>query len=69
MKILMISGLAAFAVLTAATGMLRSHQSTESSAAGMQVSVTQLHHAVRPNELPVQEFEDRSLVFPKEPQH
>jgi hypothetical protein len=68
MKILMISGLAALAVLTAATSMPRSRQSTEGSAVGTQMPATQLQQAVRPNELPVQDFEDRSLVFPRESQ-
>jgi hypothetical protein len=68
MKILMISGLAALALLTGATSMLRSHQPAEGNVAETQVPVTQRQNAVGPSELPVQEFEDRSLVFAREPQ-
>ena len=62
MKLLMISGFAAVALLAAATTMLRSHSpSTNHSVA---TGDTKSPQAVAgANKLPIEEFEDMSLVY------
>ena len=61
MKRLMISGLAAVALLAAATTMLRSHSpSTDRPAAA---SLQQSGIAAGASTLPVENFEDMSLVY------
>jgi len=65
MKRLMISGLAAVALLAAATTMLRSHSSSTDrpvGTAGM-ASLQQSRIATGSNKLPTENFEDMSLVF------
>ena len=65
MKRLIISGLAAVALLAAATTMLRSHSPSTDRAAGA-VDVTSLQQsriAAGVNKLPVENFEDMSLVY------
>jgi hypothetical protein len=64
MKRLMIPAFAAVALFAVATAMLRSH-STELPAgtAGMP-SLQELHTAAGVNKLPIEEFEDMSLVYP-----
>jgi hypothetical protein len=62
---LMISGFAAVVLLAAATTILWSH--TPSTArtigpAGM-MSLQELHTAATVNKLPVEDFEDQSMVF------
>ena len=66
MKRLMISAFAAIA-LFAATTMLRSHTPATGRAAGFSdaMSLQQLHSAPGVNTLPVEEFDDQSLVFSK----
>ncbi len=65
MKRLMISALAAIALFAAATTMLRSHTPAPDRAAGFSdaMSLQEMHSASRVNKLPIEEFEDRSLVF------
>ncbi|MGL3214997.1 hypothetical protein [Bradyrhizobium sp. BR 1433] len=60
MKLLMIAGLTALALFLAATNVPRSHPSSVShtSVAGMPVVQEQ-------DKLPVEDFDDRSLVFPR----
>ncbi|MCS3448418.1 MULTISPECIES: hypothetical protein [Bradyrhizobium] len=60
MKLLMIAGLTALALVVAATNVPRSHPSSVSRApvAGMPTVQDQ-------DKLPVEDFEDRSLVFPR----
>ncbi|WFU30098.1 hypothetical protein QA635_26290 [Bradyrhizobium brasilense] len=60
MKLLMIAGLTALALFLAATNVPRSHPSSVShtSVAGMPAVQEQ-------DKLPVEDFEDRSLVFPR----
>ena len=61
MKRLMISGLAAVALLAAATTMLRSHSpSTDHPVAT--ADTTSPPAAAGANKLPIEEFEDMSLV-------
>lgn len=64
MKRLMISGLVSASLLAVATGALRSHSHSDSGAVAMSsrdgASVTQT------SQLPVQDFDDRSLVFPRD---
>jgi hypothetical protein len=65
MKRLMISSFAAVALLAAATTMLRSHSpSTDRpvGTAGMP-SLRELQSAAGVNKLPIEEFEDQSLVY------
>ena len=64
MKRLMIGAFAAVALFAAATAVLQS-RSTELSAgtAGMP-SLQELHTAAAVNKLPIEEFEDMSLVYP-----
>ena len=65
MKRLMISGLAAVALLAAATTMLRSHSASTDRpvrAADM-ASLPQSRIATGSNKLPTENFEDMSLVF------
>lgn len=52
--------------LFAATTVLRSHSISGSEAAqtATMSSVQELHHATDSGRLPVEEFEDRSLVYP-----
>lgn len=68
MKRQMVSGLIALAFIAVATSMLRSHSSPANGtvgAAGM-LPLQELQSAVRPNDLAVDDFEDRSLVFPRQ---
>jgi hypothetical protein len=61
MKQLMISAFAAVALIAVATTILRSHSPSAVSAAGM-TSVQEPHIAAGPNKLPIEDFEDMSLV-------
>ena len=65
MKRLMIYTFAAFALFAAATTMLRSHTPAAERAAGSTdaMSLQELHSAPDVNKLPIEEYEDQSLVF------
>jgi hypothetical protein len=66
MRRLMISALAAVALLAAATTMVPLHSPTTARPAvttGM-TSLQELHTAAGVNKLPIEEFEDMSLVYP-----
>jgi hypothetical protein len=65
MKRLMISGLAAVALLAAATTMLRSHSPSTDRPAGVAdvTSVQQSRVAAGASTLSVENFEDMSLVY------
>ncbi|HKU05993.1 MAG TPA: hypothetical protein VJR30_07985 [Bradyrhizobium sp.] len=62
---LIVSAFVAVA-LFAATTVLRSHSISGNDAArtAMMPSVQELQHATDTSKLPVEEFEDRSLVYP-----
>jgi class 3 adenylate cyclase len=62
MKRLMISALAAAALIAAATTVLRSHSPSTDRAAGM-MSLQELHTAAGVTKLPIEDFEDMSLVY------
>ncbi len=63
MKLLMISGFAAVALLAAATTMLRSHSpSTDRPVAIADTMSSQT--VAGATKLPIEEFEDMSLVYP-----
>jgi hypothetical protein len=62
MKRLMISAFAAVALIAAATTVLRSRSPSTDRAAGM-MSLQELHAAAGLNELPIEDFEDMSLVY------
>ena len=71
MNRLKVAGFAAIAVLAAATTMLRSHSLTGSHAAvttGM-ASSQQRQTSTVVNKLPIEEFEDMSLVYSNSPKH
>lgn len=65
---LIISAIVAVA-LFAATTVLRSHSisGNEPAQTAMMPSVQELQHATDTSRLPVEEFEDRSLVYPNQP--
>ena len=64
MKRLMISAIAAIALLAAATTMLRSHPPSAGRPAGM-MSLQELHTTTDVNKLPIEDFDDQSLVYSK----
>ena len=66
MKLLMISGFAAVALLAAATTMLQSHSPSTKVATG-DMKAPQAVADV--NKLPIEEFEDMSLVYSTVPKH
>ena len=66
MKLLMISALVAIVLLAAATSMLRSHAPDRVGTPGMP-STQELQRAVDTNKLPIEEFEDQSLVYSRVP--
>jgi hypothetical protein len=61
MKLLMISGFAAVALLAAATTMLRSHSPSTNHPVAT-ADTTSPPAAAGANKLPIEEFEDMSLV-------
>jgi hypothetical protein len=64
MRRLMISALASVALFAAATAMQRSSPPTALSAGTAAMpSLQELHTAAGVNKLPIQEFEDMSLVY------
>ena len=63
MKRLMICAFAAVALLAAATVMLQSPPTELSAATAAMPSLQELHTAASVNKLPIEEFEDQSLVF------
>ena len=67
MNRLMISGLVAVALLAAAITMLPSHALLGYRAATGMASSQQPQTATAANKLPVEEFEDMSLVFSSRP--
>ena len=68
MKLFVITALAVVALLAGVTGgMLRTH-SVSTRTAGMPL-MQDLQHAAGGDRLPVEDFEDRSLVFPREIKH
>ena len=62
MKRLMISAFAAIALLAAATTMLRSHAPSADYPAGV---VQGLHATTDVNKLPIEDYDDQSLVYSK----
>ena len=64
MKRLMISAIAAIALLGAATSMLRSHSPSAARYAGMP-SLQELHSKTDVNKLPIEDIDDQSLVYSK----
>lgn len=67
MKLLMISAFAAVALLTAATTMLWSHTPSADRPVGSfgLMSGSALQTATDVNKLPIEEFEDQSLIYSK----
>jgi hypothetical protein len=67
MKRLIISALAAVVLFAAATTMLRSHTPAAGRVGGFAdaMSLQELHMAPGVNKLPIEEFEDLSLVYPR----
>jgi hypothetical protein len=71
MKRLLISAFAVVALLVAATTVLRSHSSATRFSAGTagMMSVQELHAAAGLKKLPIEDFEDQSLVYSAAPKH
>jgi hypothetical protein len=67
MKILTISALAAIALLVGTASILRSHLYPVGTA-GMP-TMQELHSSANVDKLPSEDFEDRSLVFPRATKH
>jgi len=67
MKRLIISGLAAVALLAAATTMLRSHSPSTDRLVGASLQKSRI--ATGSNQLPIEHFEDMSLVFSTAAKH
>jgi hypothetical protein len=67
MKRLMISAFAAVALLAAATTMLWSHSPSNDRPAisADAMSLQEIHNAANVNKLPIEDFDDQSLVFSK----
>ena len=67
MKRLMISAFAAVALIAAATTMLWSHSPSNARRAisADAMSLQELHNAANVNKLPIEDFDDQSLVFSK----
>jgi hypothetical protein len=66
MKLLMISGFAAVALLAAATTVLRSHSPSTNHPVAT-ADMTSPPAAAGANKLPIEEFEDMSLVYSTAP--
>jgi hypothetical protein len=71
MKRLLISGFTVFALLAAATTALRSHSPATGFSVGPvgMILAQELGAAAGLNKLPMEEFEDQSLVFSTAPKH
>jgi hypothetical protein len=71
MKRLIISALATIFLLAAATSMLRSHSFSTNTPFGTATMPTlqELQSLASAKKLPADEFEDRSLVYPRETKH
>jgi hypothetical protein len=70
MKILIVSVVTAAALLAMATNFRPSHLHSTIGRAGMSgTSELQDMQSARSDKLPVEDFEDRSLVFPRETKH
>ena len=67
MKRLMISALAAVALLAAATTMLWSHSLSNAPPVmtADAMSLQEIHNAANVNKLPIEDFDDQTLVFSK----
>jgi hypothetical protein len=63
MKRLMIGAFAAVALFVAVTAMLRSRSTELSAGTAAMPSLQELHTAANVNKLPIEEFEDMSLVY------
>lgn len=67
---LIIAAISAVALLAAVTSIPRSHPVPTVGIAGTgSTSMSQAMQGARTDKLPVDDFEDRSLVFPRETRH
>ncbi len=71
MKRLMISALVTIALFAVATGMRRSHSLSSDSLFGTAAMPTlqELQSAASAKKLPTEDFQDGSLVYPRETKH
>jgi hypothetical protein len=67
MKRQLISALVAIAVVAIATTMLRSHASDRPAEPAGLMTLQELHSGDRVNKLPVEAFEDQSVVYSSAP--
>jgi hypothetical protein len=64
MKRLMIPAFGGVALIAAATIMLWSYSTKPSAGTAAMPALQELHTAAGANKLPIEEFEDQSLVYP-----
>ena len=64
MRLIMISAIVTVALIAVVTSMLRSRPRSVELLAAAMPSLNELHDTVRVNQLPVQEVEDQSLIYP-----
>jgi hypothetical protein len=69
MKHLIVSIIALFIAMAGATSILRSHTQLTNEVAGTATGSTLQEQGVRNGDkLPIEDFDDRSLIFPREAQ-
>jgi hypothetical protein len=69
MKILMVSALAIAASFAGTAGILRSHSHTADVGTVGMPTMQELHLSANVDNLPTEDFEDRSLIFSRETKH
>lgn len=69
MKVLIVYTIAAAALLAGATGILRSHLPSAHVQTAAMPAIQELQSGAGVDKLPADDFEDRSLVYPREPKH
>jgi hypothetical protein len=69
MKVLIICALTAAAVLAGVTGIRRSHSPSTNVGTAAMPTIQELQSTARAYKLPAEDFDDRSLVYPREAKH
>jgi hypothetical protein len=67
MKVLIVSAIAVAVLLAGATGILRSRLPSAHDEMAAMPPMQQLQSGASVDKLPADDFEDRSLVYPREP--
>jgi hypothetical protein len=68
-KALIISALIAAALLAGVTGIRRSHSPSTNDATAAMPTIQELQSIARADKLAIEDFDDRSLVYPRETKH